>query len=83
MTTSRTQPAQPREYRKEVVQKNSKQNIPIRGYKSTITTTKTVTTTQRSSSRPRNARDNISGNSTTTTTTRKVVTRSQSAGRRH
>ena len=83
VTTSRTQPAQPKEYRKEVVQKNMKQNIPIRGNKSTITTTKTVTTTQRSSSRPRNARDNISGNSTTTTTMRKVVTRSQSAGRRH
>ena len=83
VTTSRTIPAQPREYRSQVVQKNVKNTIPLRGNRTTTTTTKTVTTTQRSSSRPKSSRGNNSGSTTTTTTTRKVVTRSQSAGRKH
>ena len=76
VTTSRTMPAQSREYRREVAQKNAGG---LRGTKTTTTTTKTTTT--RSSSRPQN--DRGSKTTTTTTTTRKVVTRGQSAGRRH
>lgn len=69
-TVSRTVPAQPRDYRKEV-----KKNAPaIRGTKTTTTTT-TKTTTTRSRSRPNNDR----GTSKTTTTT-KTVTRGQSGG---
>ena len=75
VTTSRTMPAQSREYRREVAQKNAGG---LRGTKTTTTTTKTTTT--RSSSRPQNDRGS---KTTTTTTTRKVVTRGQSAGRRH
>ena len=75
ITTSRTMPAQSRDYRREVAQKNPGG---LRGTKTTTITTKTTTT--RSSSRPQNDR----GSKTTTTTTRKVVTRGQSAGgRRH
>ena len=76
VTTSRTMPAQSREYRREVAQKNAGG---LRGTKTTTTTTKTTTT--RSSSRPQMERGNKT--TTTTTTTRKVVTRGQSAGRRH
>ena len=76
VTTSRTMPAQSREYRREVAQKNAGG---LRGTKTTTTTTKTTTT--RSSSRPQVERG--SKTTTTTTTTRKVVTRGQSAGRRH
>ena len=76
-TVSRTVPAQPREYRKEVKRNPAPS---VRATKTTTTTTKTTTT--RSSSRPNNPR----GNSKTTTTT-KTVTRGQSAGqvrgRRH
>ena len=68
ITSSRTVPAQSRDYRKETAQ---------RGGNKTTTTTTTKTTTIRSKSRPQNDRG------TTTTTTKKVVTRSQSSGRRH
>ena len=71
ITSSRTVPAQSREYRKET-------NAQRGGNKTTTTTTtRTTTTTTRSKSRPQNARG------TTTTTTKKIVTRSQSSGRRH
>ena len=71
ITSSRTVPAQPREYRKETAQRG--------GNKTTTTkTTTTKTTTTRSKSKPQNTRG-----TTTTTTTKTVVTRSQSSGRRH
>ena len=80
--TSRTLPAQSREYRKEINTNRRtapKQAPPTRTSRTTTTTTKTTTT--RSSSRPNNP------STSTTTTTRKVVTRGQSAGslrgRRH
>ena len=77
-TVSRTVPAQPREYRKEVKRNPAPS---VRATKTTTTTTKTTTT--RSNSRPNNPR----GNSKTITTTSKTVTRGQSAGqirgRRH
>ena len=80
ITTSRTMPAQSREYRREVAQKNKAPAL--RGTKTTTTTTTTTKTTNtRSNSRPQNPRGTNS--TTTTTTTRKVVTRGQSAGRRH
>ena len=70
ITSSRTVPAQPRDYRKETSGQ--------RGGNKTTTTTTTKTTITRSNSRPQNARG------TTTTTTKKVVTRSKSSGgRRH
>ena len=80
--TSRTLPAQSREYRKEMRQYSSNTNRrsqslaqapAIRGSKTTTTTT-TRTTTTRNNSRP------TTTNQRTTTTTRKVVTRGQSAG---
>ena len=82
LTTSKTVPVQPREYRKEVNKTsnitNKREAPPSRGNK----TTKTTTTT-RSNSKPVNTR----GRTTTTTTTTKTVTRGQSAGgtrsRRH
>ena len=70
-TVSRTVPAQPREYRKEVKRNPAPS---VRATKTTTTTTKTTTT--RSNSRPNNPR----GNSKTITTTSKTVTRGQSAG---
>ncbi len=70
ITSSRTVPAQSRDYRKETSGQRG-------GNKTTTTTTARTTTTTRSNSRPQNARG------TTTTTTKKVVTRSQSSGRRH
>ena len=77
VSTSRTMPAQSREYRKEVanLRTQPKKESTTRT-KTTTTTTKTTTT--RTSSRPQNTRG-----ATTTTTTRKVVTRGGSAGRRH
>ena len=80
--TSRTLPAQSREYRKEInTRKNAPKEAPAgRTSRTTTTTTTTKTTTTRSSSRPNNPR-------TATTTTQKTVTRGQSAGssrgRRH
>ena len=70
ITSSRTVPAQSRDYRKETSGQRG-------GNKTTTTTTTRTTNTTRSNSRPQNARG------TTTTTTKKVVTRSQSSGRRH
>lgn len=81
VTTSRTMPAQPREYRREM---NLRQppNRSSGSLNATKTTTTTTTVNRRSNSRPQNNRGN-STTTTTTTTTRKVVTRSNSAGRRH
>jgi hypothetical protein len=76
ITASRTVPAMPKEYRKEIKQYSSntnKRNAPqMRTSKTTTTTTKTTTT--RSSSKPVNVRG-----TTTTTTTTKTVVRGQSA----
>ena len=78
-TTSRTVPAQPREYRQEKrTNITSTRNAPAG--KATKTTTTVTRTGNRSSSRPAQSR------TTTTTTTTKTVTRNQSAGgsrRRH
>ena len=75
--SSRTVPAQSRDYRKETNARNAPRGN-SKGTKTTTTTTTTTTktTTTRSSSRPQNGRG-------TTTTTKKTVTRSQSSGRRH
>ena len=78
VTTSRTMPAQPREYRKEINSRHTP-NRSSGSLTATKTTTTTTTVNRRSNSRPQNNRDNR----TTTTTTRKTVTRSNSAGRRH
>jgi hypothetical protein len=79
-TTSRTVPAQSREYRKEVKQNtNNTRNAPAG--RTTKTTTTVTKTGNRSSSRPAQTRT-----TTSTTTTTKTVTRGQSAGgsrRRH
>ena len=76
ITASRTVPAMPKEYRKEIKQYSSntnKRNAPqMRTSKTTTTTTKTTTT--RSNSKPVNVRG-----TTTTTTTTKTVVRGQSA----
>ena len=76
VTTSRTMPAQPREYRKEINSRHTP-NRSSGSLTATKTTTTTTTVNRRSNSRPQNNRDNR----TTTTTTRKTVTRSNSAGR--
>jgi hypothetical protein len=76
ITASRTVPAMPKEYRKEIKQYSSNtnnRNAPqMRTSKTTTTTTKTTTT--RSNSKPVNVRG-----TTTTTTTTKTVVRGQSA----
>ena len=74
--SSRTVPAESREYRKETRQ-NSNQ-APAGRTKTTTTTTRTQTTTTRSRSRPAEPKRSAT---TTTTTTKKVVTRGRSAGR--
>ena len=79
VTSSRTVPAQPREYRKEVRSGPKQENRTSRGSKVTTTKTTTTTTSVRSRSRPQEPR----GKGTTTTTTTKVVTRGRSAGRKH
>ena len=73
--SSRTVPAQSRDYRKETKVKNAPRGN-SKGTRTTTTTTTTKTTTTRSSSKPQNGRG-------TTPTTKKTVTRSQSSGRRH
>ena len=86
-TSSRTVPAQAREYRQEVKQYSSntnRRNTPaLRGTKTTQTTTKTTTTTMRSNTKPVGR----GATNTTTTTRTKTVTRGKSAegvrGRRH
>ncbi len=79
VTTSRTMPAQPREYRREINSRHTP-NRSSGSLTATKTTTTTTTVNRRSNSRPQNNRDN---RTTTTTTTRKTVTRSNSTGRRH
>ena len=74
--SSRTVPAQSRDYRKETNARNAPRGNSKGTKTTTTTTTTTKTTTTRSSSRPQNGRG-------TTTTTKKTVTRSQSSGRRH
>lgn len=80
VTTSRTMPAQPREYRKEMNTRHTP-NRSSGSLTATKTTTTTTTVNRRSNSRPQNNRSNRT--TTTTTTTKKTVTRSNSAGRRH
>ena len=79
-TTSRTVPAQSREYRREVNQNSNNTNLRnAPAGRATKTTTTVTRTGNRSNSRPAQTR-------TTTTTTTQTVTRGQSAGgsrRRH